>query len=52
MLIPRSWFFLNCFSVWIFASGNAASARLSVFVFAVVTPPRTLTNAKTFFGCG
>src|SRR5438445_383907 len=52
MLIPCSWFFLNWLSVAIFASGNGLSAFVSLAVFAGVTPPVTLTNAKTFWGFG
>ena len=47
-MIPRSWFFLNSLSVWIFASGNFASAAVSTAVFAGVTPPFMFTKVKTF----
>ncbi len=52
MSIPRSWFFLNSVSVWIFASGNFASAAVSTFVFSGVTPPFMFTKVKTFVGLG
>jgi hypothetical protein len=48
--MPLSCCLTNCFSVWIFASGNALSAVVSALVFASVTPPLTSMKAKTFVG--
>src|SRR5665213_2793056 len=46
MLMPLSCCFLNWLSVWIFASGNEASAFVSFAVFAALTPPLTRRNEQ------
>ena len=48
--MPPSSSLMNCDFVWIFASGNFASACWRRAVFASVTPPLTFTNEKR--SCG
>ena len=50
LLSGFSKFVLNSECVWTFASANPDVAAVSAFVFASLTPPRTLINTISFSG--